>query len=283
VRREVLKQERSLVVHSRVDVVKLADIALAMIESGYTPAGASSLVAGCVEQLHHALLELGVIKEAKRITSIAVAWQQLEILGYVTKTMKKQNKNKLNMAWGFENLRNEGVDPEQYAPMYYKKLHNQHSVKPVDVDMLVEIFDRTPASGRFSKPVQDEYSIKKAKELGFATVAEYKEWLNTPAGIAYGNKLVPQGPSNTKSLVLATDPDAPKPDEPVKLGRPRKVECEPTEVPSTDAPECELPGDDTPRKKTEDELERDAERIAKKDREIAMMDMSAPSANKTIK
>jgi len=158
-RESVIKQERSVAVYGRVDVVSLAETLGGLIKLKMSPKSMSSLVSYCVELAHSALEQNGHLE--KRFGSVMEAYNVLKDMGFMTKSMDKINLKKVNMARGFENMRFEGGDPEIEANMYYKGLHNKHSV---DVPK-VQQFTRAEALAMVEKmeQVEKEKMLEQAK------------------------------------------------------------------------------------------------------------------------
>jgi len=132
VNESVVKQERSLAVYGRVDVVSLAEVMTGLVKMGHNTRTMSSLVSYCVEIAHAALEQNGYID--RKVSGITEAYYLMVDRGLMSPSMQKKNMPKFNMASGFENLRKEGIDPEVYTAGSgaYKQLHNTHSVEPVN-------------------------------------------------------------------------------------------------------------------------------------------------------
>lgn len=126
-----ISMERSLVVQGRVDIVKLAEI-FAALNGELKLRTMSSLISACVEVLHNVLESNSMLD--KRFDSLPNAYHLLVDTGIMSKSMQSRNKKKFELAWGFENMRKEGDNPEFSAPGYYNKLHNTHSVEPVNIE-----------------------------------------------------------------------------------------------------------------------------------------------------
>lgn len=292
-KREVIKQERSMAVYGRVDVVALAEVFAALGLANRRPRTLSMLISYCVEIAHSALEQNGYLE--KRFDNISNAYHLLLDSGIMTRSAHRQNKKKLDMAWGFENMRKEGDDPEFSAPGYYKGLHNEHSVSVPE-----------PISKAKAREMVEAMEKHERQKMADKSAEESKKIIDDMKANADENGVVRILPSQKFKDAKATISNEEKP----RLGRPPKVvedpcvqmlsdiiECQSGEIKFEDrkksdtiyqawkkqeqlkrAAEIKRKRDDEAiRPKTEDELAADAERIAKKDRELAMMDMSAPA------
>jgi hypothetical protein len=143
---ENIKQERSIPVMSRVDIVKIADMALALNSIDLGVNTASALISSCVEIAHKAFVDMEWMKD--RHASVQDALDTLRTLGLLQRSMYKRTKKKIETAIGFENLRREGVDPREYASGMYNTMHKRESaplmndyMTKTDVLALVREFD----------------------------------------------------------------------------------------------------------------------------------------------
>ena len=296
-RENELSQERSMVVSARVNVVKLAELAIAIDEHGGYVRTMSGLINYCVEISYDTLKAnrwiSGHISNSEN--PLLLATDVLDEKRLLRRGMKERNDKKYRMARGLENLRNEGDDPSYANPTVYKILHNKHSVQPVkspmsnksEMDNMVKIYHELE-----NKEMMDEAEVR-AKAAIEAAKARADE-----------NGLIRAIPAQTNVF------EAPTPSVRPKLGRPPKVveplnECQivqSSEVPVSYEDRKKSPEmydrwkrqeqmrmaaavksvgqqSDMPRKKTDAEIEADALRIAQKDRELAEMDMSAPKGS----
>ncbi len=290
----VVKQERSVSVQGRVDIVKLAEVFAGLRMNNYNVGTMSLLVSYCVEIAHSALEQNGLLK--KKFDSIGDAYLLLKDSGVMTKSMIDRNIKKINMAWGFENLRNEGDDPEISAPRYYKGLHNDNSVEIPKVQQ----FTKADAMAM----VENYEKFEREKMLEQAKIDSEKMIKYQQSKMVNGVYTPLDGHDTVTKLPVA------KPEEKPKLGRPPKVE-----KPKVEPPECKIDPeetemvnspiygrvsrkeynrlrhedqmksakkyqanktDDTPRQKTSEELDAEAKRIEEKDRaQLALFNSDA--------
>lgn len=146
----VIKQERSMAVYSRVDIVSLAEIYVGLVNINCKPKTLSALISYCVEIAHNALGDANHID--RRFEGVMEAYNILLDLGIMTRSMHKLNLKKVNNAGALENLRKAGEEPQYYAPQQFNTLHNDNSV---------EVLKQIPDS--------------KIKEYTDSAVANYKE------------------------------------------------------------------------------------------------------------
>jgi hypothetical protein len=130
--REEERVETSVPVQARVSLVDLAVIDRYWIDSGYEMRSMSQLVGWSVSLLVEILRASGKIRgemgasEAHRHLSNRVLFQ---------KSLKKRAMKKIGAAITFENLRREGVRPEDYVRKQYNVLHNKSSVRPMEMEV----------------------------------------------------------------------------------------------------------------------------------------------------
>lgn len=123
-----LKVERSFPVSSRVDITALAKLASYYEINGVQVPTMSSLVSWSIDLLVDGLVSMGKMKH--RDLSLREAYEYLASRNLVQR--HTIDKRKLQKSLGFENLRNEGWDPKDYAKQSYSTMHSrqQSSVKP---------------------------------------------------------------------------------------------------------------------------------------------------------
>jgi hypothetical protein len=126
-RDKVIKQERSIPVQGRIDVVELADLALHFEMIGVEVRSMSMLLNCCVQTAHWALASTGQLKV--RCKRVAEAHNVLAERSLFQKGLYKRAVKKLQTAQRFENLREEGIDPRDYATTQYSILHNRKSAE----------------------------------------------------------------------------------------------------------------------------------------------------------
>lgn len=125
-REEEVKQEASLPVQSRVDVRSLASITMAWEDQGYVPRTMSELISVGVEMLLGVMRNSGKVR--REVQSVSEAVEYLQRAGI---SVGKKGSRKLQHAIMFEGMRDEGVNPAEYAPVQYRVLHKEGSVIPV--------------------------------------------------------------------------------------------------------------------------------------------------------
>ena len=126
----VKKQEGSVPVQGRVSIINLAKLSLYWESEGYHMRSLSQLLAWSIELICDVLEENGKMPDG--IDSIVSAYRCLKERGLKQESMHKKGIRKISTAMGFESLREEGINPEEYVPKQFKVMHNKNSVKPPD-------------------------------------------------------------------------------------------------------------------------------------------------------
>ena len=260
-----IKQERSLPVASRCDVVCLADLAIMLAKMDLPVYTMSALISSCVDLAHKACSDMGFFKMTH--DSLADALETLRSLGLVQKSLYERGRKKMNAAMAFENLRKEGIDPSGYVPQQYNTLHNVQSVRNIGAGMtraeviqLVREFDvgegeiEIATGGGLT-----EEGLEKLKNPNYDPKAAQAERDKHEEG----QKIIKEQQKTAK----------------LELARKRALAAEEGETAATEEPSTaeiveevnrKVADDDTPRQKTEEEIEVDEERIKEKD--AALMD-----------
>ena len=133
--REEIKQERSLPVSARVDLVNLARLDLYYQEQGMYIKNMSQLVNWGIDLLCEVLSANGAL--SGRIKTLAEAVQYLEARQLMQQNIRKKAQQKLGTALRYETLREKGIDPKTYGKRDgsevergYGELHRKDSVVP---------------------------------------------------------------------------------------------------------------------------------------------------------
>ena len=122
-----VKIESSIPVQSRVSVLDLAGMLEYWVErEGVEIRSMSQLVNWSVSALYELVQANGFVGKC---TTVAEAHNYLINQGVYQKSLRNRGKRKISAAITFENLRAEGVRPENYVPQQYAVLHNGSSVK----------------------------------------------------------------------------------------------------------------------------------------------------------
>ena len=127
--------ESSVPVQSRVSVISLAELDMYWIEEGYNIKTMSQLISNSLGLLCEVLRANSILP--KSIDSVVEANRHLEIRGLHQKGMKSRGFKKLGAAITFESLREQGIDPEQYASRQFNRLHrkpNKHTGEASSVE-----------------------------------------------------------------------------------------------------------------------------------------------------
>jgi hypothetical protein len=127
------KQEASIPVQSRINIVDLAELANLWESKGMYIKTMSQLVSWSISLLCQELRSSENMPI--KVDGVAEANSQLAQRGLYQQSLKGRSLRKIGMALGFENLRREGKDPRGYAPVSYKSLHQQNQVEPMPEGM----------------------------------------------------------------------------------------------------------------------------------------------------
>ena len=120
------RQERSLPVQSRIDMISLARLDKYWMVEGYYIRTMSQLVSWSVDLLCKVLESNEKIPEG--IKNGIDANRHLMQRGLYQPSMLKKGFKKRAAALSFESLREERVDPKDYAKGQYDTVHNKHSI-----------------------------------------------------------------------------------------------------------------------------------------------------------
>jgi hypothetical protein len=160
-----IKQEASVPIASRINVVSLAELDMYWMSEGRHIRTMSQLVAWSVELLCEVLRANE--KLPKGIDSVAEAHKYMLERGMYQPSLKDRGFKKIGTAIKFENMREEGEDPSvligskkepenKNVNRQYNMLHNERSVRPfrgrVDREItreMLEIYNNTEPSGLF--------------------------------------------------------------------------------------------------------------------------------------
>lgn len=291
-KREVVRQERSLGVNARVDVVELAEIAIAFYSLNIPMKSISHLMAMVVHQFHVALVDQDIIETEDRLDGLRVAWDVLRSYGLTTKSMEKQNEKKILMGKAFENLRREGVDPEFYAPHVYKQLHNEKSVTPVGMAGETVAFDINEMEKIYHDLERKEKEGDKPEETDEERVARLhgmsvEDWRKMVSSSEYKEKQAKIKAEREERKRLADlqieknraarrqkEIEEKARDKAMKKAAKLKAECEILEEQEKGV--LEIADSNEPRPLSDEELNAKGKDIESRDRDLATIDMSAP-------
>jgi uncharacterized Fe-S cluster-containing protein len=156
----MLKQERMIPVQSRVDINSLADMAVYLEKSGVDIKNMSMLISYCVDLAREVVFSNGMLDVVHETVSQSHETMRKKCL-YQQSMMKRGGMKKLANALRLENMRIEGIDPKEYAPVQHKLVHNKHSVTPPDIGVTSKSYVSDEAFERERKKWEEE---KKAEE-----------------------------------------------------------------------------------------------------------------------
>ena len=128
-----VKQERSVPVQSRVDLVLLAKIAKYWETTECSIKSMSQLISWSVELLMDVLVSNNAINDEE--LSLTEARNYLSNRKLMQRSMEKKGIRKIATAMAFESMREDGVNPEGYVKRQHTVLHNENSVKPYNRGM----------------------------------------------------------------------------------------------------------------------------------------------------
>jgi len=123
------KQEASVPVQGRIDIVTLAELDLYWDSSGVRMMTMSQLLSWSVGLLRETLATNG--KLPVTIETVAEAHKYLEERKLYQAGMRKRSMKKIANAMSLESMRDAGIDPKEYASSHYNQVHNARSVEPL--------------------------------------------------------------------------------------------------------------------------------------------------------
>ena len=173
--KEETRQEGSVPLAARVNVVDLANLAIFWESKGYLVRSASQLTNWSMELLVDALKTNGEIKEP--VETVNDAYNVLSLRGIFQKRMKSR---KLGVALSFESMRAEGGDPSISNPKEYKLMHPEDRVNrmPLELGRPKPRLLPLPGYPQYLYPEGDEDTknrlIKQAVAAGIKTTEQVK-------------------------------------------------------------------------------------------------------------
>ena len=143
-----IKQEASIPVQSRVNIVSLAELSNYWEDLDYNVNTMSQLVSWSLDLLCEVLRSNEMIKPGV-FNSVSKAHSYLIEKRLYQRSLKERSFKKIGTAIRFENMRKEGVDPKCYDSRGYNMIHNKEgavqpfegSVKNSKIENLVNIFN----------------------------------------------------------------------------------------------------------------------------------------------
>lgn len=186
-----VKQERSVPVQGRVDIVELADLAVHLEKIGLSVGSMSKLLNYSINLAHWALKSSGQLEfEHESVESAVVT---MRAGGLYSNSMLKRGKKKLQAAMTFENLRKQGVDPATYTARQFNILHNKKSVQPgmmsAKTSEMVEVYSKLGQPEANEKSVDelvnkdfDESVVKERKAAAEAHAEGVKQAMRKVVG-----------------------------------------------------------------------------------------------------
>jgi len=278
--RNELKVERSISVSARVDVVKLVDLAVWFTDAGLDVTTISKLVGFAVDMAWTAIDRSDGFKA--RCKSVEEADRVLQYMGLRQMKMHiSKNQRKLTMAKAFESLRAEGDDPESYAPIEYKKMHNAHSVTDEDISLMRHVVGRF-GSGRFDKyfdPITGKYKgdpadskseekvvdKQETMEEREARLEDYLKKARTEKYEIKDKSPIAREAKDTSEMVKKLNAEREAKEKEVRDNAAAKLKIELDNAPKVGRPK-KVVNEDMIRSKTDKEINADYERIAEKDK-----------------
>lgn len=127
-----VKQESSMSVNSRISMMTLAELAIYWNNEGYMMRSVSQLIAWSLDLMKDILVANGKIVATMDVRK---AHEYLISRGLYQRSLKNRNQQKIATAIRFENMREQGLDPRTHDPYSYNEVHNNHSVKPSEVEV----------------------------------------------------------------------------------------------------------------------------------------------------
>lgn len=151
-----MRIESSLSVQSRVSVVSLAQLVSYWERSGVSVKTMSQLVSWSLDLMCEVLRNNGEMRD--EVESIGQAYSMLEIRGLFQKSLKQRSIRKISTALGFEALRQDGVEPKDYAEKVYRSIHEKKRGPIID-----DIEDAIRKAREINAPKEDTEEEKQAR------------------------------------------------------------------------------------------------------------------------
>jgi len=167
-----IKQEASVPVQSRVDLVSLAELSIYWESIGHEIRTMSQLVSWSISLMCEVLRAND--KMPVTVESVSEANNYMREKGLYQDSMKKRSVKKISNAIAFESLRNEGIDPKNYVPQQYNIVHNKNSVEVIEPE--VRVGDRGmggDGQGKYLGELTE--AMKRSKEEGEREFEEMKK------------------------------------------------------------------------------------------------------------
>jgi hypothetical protein len=134
-----IKQENSIPTAARISLVTLAELTKWWEDSGYRMKTMSQLIAWSMDLLRDTLRANEKID--KESMSLSDAHKFMSGKGLYQMGVRSRSVKKEATALRFDALRSEGVEPKEYVPDQYNRLHNKQSVESSNVKVRTN-FDR---------------------------------------------------------------------------------------------------------------------------------------------
>ena len=153
------KIEGSIAVQARIDLRCLASLDYYWTTNSFNIKSMSQLVGWSIELCLEMLLSQGGAK--KKFETLAEAYSWIEGRGLHQKSMKKRGIKKLVTAMGFEELRANGEDPEDYARSKFRQIHESNKGRQEFVPFQEGMMKMTEAD---YKPIISDEEWDRAQE-----------------------------------------------------------------------------------------------------------------------
>lgn len=145
------ENEASMPAVSRIDIRKLAELDKYWGSEGYNIRTISQLISWSVDLL------VGILQSNKKsvaIETVSEAYEWMAKRGLGQPSLQNKGRKKMSAALSFENLRAEGIKPEEYVPSQYNTVNRKNSVQPMPGHVV---------NGEYVSPFEEDY--KKAALL----------------------------------------------------------------------------------------------------------------------
>lgn len=130
---ELIRQEQTINAQGRVNIIELADLAIALKERGIMFSNMSSLLDVIVQTAHWACKQSGYLPWEHE--GVSHALNTLKSNGLIQRSLYHRSKKKLETAIAFENLREEGINPLDYVPNQFNVMHNSSAKSGGKIDI----------------------------------------------------------------------------------------------------------------------------------------------------
>lgn len=133
---KLVRRESSVPVQGRISIIDLANMdRYWAVKEGINIKSMSQLLSWTFTAMCDVIKSNG--KMPDDIESVTDAHRYLKSRGLYQQSLRKRSQSRLVAAMGFENLRDQGLMPEDCNPRMYNTIHSKHSAEPFNEEVSV--------------------------------------------------------------------------------------------------------------------------------------------------